>query len=322
MLFVIVIGGSFTVMSQTMSSIIRCLGYSRAASAGLMLGGIMNIILDPLFMFVILPDGMQVMGAAIATMLSNMISCSFFLFLYWRFSRRGIPLIRIRQMRPRKSSVSQIFSVGIPAALGVLLFDLTNIVIYRLSAGHGDIELAAIGIVLKAERLPLNTGVGLCLGMAPLIAYNYAAENYKRMQSVFNVARAVGVGFAIVCVVLYRGFAGEIMAAFIKDEGTVRYGTEFLKARCFATPLMFLCFSMVNFMQAIGNGRVSFWLAVLRQIVFNIPMLLVLDRLFGMSGIIWTQAVADFCTVVLSYVVYLRMKKGWMSAGRGDPLAL
>ena len=309
MFFVIVIGGPFTVLSSTMATILRSIGYSRDASLGLMMGGLLNIALDPLFMFVILPDGKQVMGAALATMISNMVSFTYF-FLTYRIRSVGTVLsLDPGKGRPSPQSLKSIFTVGIPAALSLLLFDLTNIIINRLSAGHGDIELAAIGIVLKAERLPLNTGIGICLGMIPLVAYNYSAKNYKRMKEFFNFARITGLVFSVICVILYRVFAPQIMKAFIHDEATVRFGTQFLKARCFAPPMMFLCFSMVNFTQAIGNGRMSFVLAVVRQLVFNIPLLLLLHHFFGMTGIIWTQLIADFCTVIVSYILYFRLKK-------------
>jgi len=195
----------------------------------------------------------------------------------------------------------------------VLLFDLSNIVINRLSAAHGDIQLAAIGIVLKAERLPLNIGVGICMGMVPLLAYSYSAGDRKRMDAIFRFGRIVGLCIGVTSVVLYYIFAPKIMQAFIGDADTVYYGTRFLRARCFATPLMFLCFSMVHFTQAIGRGRESFWLAVIRQIVFNIPILLLFNRLFGVMGIVWTQAVADTFTVIVSYIIYGRIRKreGW-----------
>ena len=169
--------------------------------------------------------------------------------------------------------------------------------------------LAAIGIVLKAERLPLNTGVGICLGMMPLLAYNYSSGNRKRMRQVWNFSRIVGLTFALICVVLYRLFASEIMGAFIQDEATVRYGTQFLQARCFATPMMFLCFSMVHYMQAIGKGKESFILALVRQLVFNIPILFLMNHLYGMSGIVWTQLIADCFTVAFSYLLYFKVRK-------------
>ena len=212
---------------------------------------------------------------------------------------------RIERIRPE--SLKNIFSIGVPAALSVFLFDLTNIVINRLSASHGDLELAAIGIVQKVERFPLNIGIGICLGMIPLIGYNYASGNYRRMKAFFTAARVAGLIVAAFSVVLYYLFAGRLVGAFIQEPETVRLGTEFLRARCFATPFMFLSFNMVNFMQAVNRGRESFWLCAIRQIGLNIPLLILLNRLFGMMGIVWTQAVADFLNVIISYIIYGRV---------------
>ncbi|MBO5460719.1 MAG: polysaccharide biosynthesis C-terminal domain-containing protein [Ruminococcus sp.] len=310
LLFVVVIGGLPTVLSNTMSSMLRNIGYSREAAFGLGMGGVLNVILDPLFMFVILPDGYEVAGAAIATMLSNVIAFLYFVMIYWRVREHTILTMPRRIERIRRDSMSSLFSVGIPAALSLLLFDLTNIVINRLSASHGDIELAAIGIVLKVERLPLNIGIGICLGMMPLVAYNYASKDFKRMKAFFSAARLAGIVVAVVSVIFYRFCAPYIMQAFISDADTVRFGTEFLQARCFATPFMFLSFHMVHFMQAVDRGKCSFYLAVIRQLCLNIPILFLLNYLFGMTGIVWTQTTADIINVVISYIIYNREIKG------------
>ena len=127
------------------------------------------------------------------------------------------------------------------------------------------------------------------------------------MKEIWNFSRIVGLIFAVFCVILYRIFAGQIIGAFIRDADTVMFGTRFLRARCFATPLMFLCFSMVHFMEALGKGKESFLLAVIRQLVFNIPILFLMNYLFGMDGIIWTQVIADFFTVIVSYMVYFKV---------------
>jgi putative MATE family efflux protein len=312
MFFVVVCGSLPVIMSNTLSSMLRSIGLSTKASFGLSFGGVLNIILDPLFMFVILGDGKQVMGAAIATLISNIVVVIYFIFTYLKAGKNTILRVRISEY-PSLSSLKAIFGVGLPAAAGIFMFDLCNIVINRLSASYGDIELAAIGIVLKAERLPLNIGVGICMGMVPLLAYNYSSGNTERMDAFFRFARAVGLVIGIISVILYYVFAPYIMKAFIENEQTVMYGTQFLRARCFATPLMFLCFSMVHFTQAIGRGKESFILAFIRQIVFNIPLLIILNRLFNMTGIVWTQATADFFTVVISYMIYFRVRKqeGW-----------
>ena len=313
MLFAVVIGGCPAILSNTLSALLRSIGLSSKASFGLSFGGLLNIVLDPLFMFVLLPDGKQVMGAAVATMLSNFAALTYFIAVYRKAETNTILRSRLGGKYPSAQSIRSLFGVGLPAALAIFLFDLCNIVINRLSAGHGDIELAAIGIVLKAERLPLNIGVGICLGMVPLLAYSYSSGNRERMDAVFRLGRAIGLIIGIVCVVMYYVLAPYIMRVFINDADTVYYGTRFLRARCFATPLMFLCFSMVHFTQAIGRGKVSFWLAVIRQLVFNIPLLFLLNMLFGTTGIVWTQAVADLLTVIVSYILYagIRKQEGW-----------
>ena len=108
---------------------------------------------------------------------------------------------------------------------------------------------------------------------------------------------------------MYYLFADRLITAFIADAETVRLGTAFLRARCFATPFMFLSFNMVNFMQAVNRGKYSFVLAATRQLALNIPILLVMNHFFGMSGIIWTQAIADACNAVVSYVIYHRVRR-------------
>lgn len=305
--FVVVIGAVPTVLANTMSAMVRNIGHSKEAGFGLGMGGVLNVILDPIFMFVIFPDGYQVAGAAVATMLSNVITLIYFIFTYQKLKGETVLSLPRRVEKIRKDSLSSLFSVGIPAAMSLLLFDLTTMVINRLAAGHGDTQLAAIGIVLKVERLPLNIGIGICLGMTPLVAYNYASKNHKRMKEFFSAARFAGLVISVMCVVFYRFCAPYIVRAFISDADTVRYGTEFLQSRCFATPFMFLSFHMVHFMQAVNRGKVSFQLAVIRQICLNIPILILLNHFFGMSGIVWTQLIADAINVVVSYIIYGRL---------------
>lgn len=308
--YVVAIGTLPTVLSNTMATMLRNVGYASMASFGLGMGGVLNILLDPLFMFVILPRGNEVTGAAIATLLSNCAAFLFFIVSYLRVQNKTVLKIPRRLEKIESHDQKMIYMVGIPAALSLLLFDLAAITINRLTASHGDLQLAAMGIVIKVERLSLNTNIGICLGMVPLVAYNYAANDYPRMRAFFSAARFAGLAVSLASVVLYYAFAPQLIRAFIADTETVRYGTQFLRARCFAPPFMFLSFHMVNYMQAIGRGKTSFLLAVIRQLVLNIPLLLLFNRLFGMSGIIWTQMIADALNVVASYIIYFRTDAG------------
>lgn len=140
MLFVVVVGGIPVIVSNTLSSMLRSIGLSSKASFGLSMGGLINITLDPLFMFVILPDGKQVMGAALATMLSNVIVLIYFIVTYGKACRETILSMDFRGEKPSRNSMRALFGVGIPAATGVLLFDMCNIVINKLASSYGDTE--------------------------------------------------------------------------------------------------------------------------------------------------------------------------------------
>ena len=305
--FVVVLGALPTVLSAVMSSMLRNVGFSREAAFGLSMGGLLNVVLDPLLMFVVMPDGYEVMGAALATMLSNCAAFVYFICIYRKVKDNSILALPKRVERIQKQSLQSLLGVGVPAGMSILLFDVSSMVLNRLSASYGDFQLAAMGIVLKVERLPLNIGVGICLGMMPLIAYNYASKNHQRMRSFFTTARLAGLCVAAVSVALYYFAAPWLIRAFIKEPNTALYGTQFLRSRCFATPVMFLSFHMVHFMQAVGRGKTSFSLAVIRQHCLNIPIMLLMNLVFGMDGIVWTQLVADCFNVLISYIIYHRV---------------
>ncbi len=307
-LCVIVIGAVPTVLSMTMGNLLRNVGCAKQAGFGVSLGGVINILLDPLFMFVILPRGNEILGAGIATALSNCIACGYFLTV---IARLKSPVLTLSQRvgMPKGAHLKSFFGVGLPAAVGPFLFDLDYIVIDRLMASYSDRALAAIGIVLKVERLPLNTGVGLCLGMVPLAAYNYAAGNLRRMDDVLTFARRAGIVFSLVSIVLYELFAPELIRVFLSDEVTVAYGSRFLRIRALATIVMFLSFIYVHFFQGVGRGGYALGLAVGRWAMINIPMLYLLNAIFGMPGIVWAQFVSDCIVALFSALFYRRFRR-------------
>ncbi len=305
---VIVIGAVPAILSMTLSNFLRSTGHAKQAGFGVSMGGIINIFLDPLFMFVILPKGYEVLGAGIATMLSNVIILSYFLTVIFR-DKDGILSLSPVNITASARNIYEVFAVGVPAAVAVTLFDITYIIIDKLASGYGDIPLAAVGIVLKAERLPLNIGIGLCQGMMPLAGYNYAAGNIARMKESVNFSRLVGLVFGFASVAMYEIFAPYIMRIFIEDAQTVELGTHFLRARTLATPFMFMCFHLVNFFQAVGMGGKALALGSARWVVFNIPLLFVMNWIFGMYGIVWTQVVADVMMAAVSLWVYRDFEK-------------
>lgn len=306
---VIVFGGIPTVLSNVLSNLLRSSGASKQAGFGITMGGLINIALDPLFMYVLLPSGYEILGVGIATCLSNCIACTYFLGVIYKLRKGSVISLSVKLGMPEKKSILSILNVGFPSALATLLFDLDYIVIDKLMVAYGDIALASIGIVLKAERLPLNVGIGICQGMMPIVAYNYSAKNYSRMNGTVRFSRRVGLITAAFSIVLYELTASYIMRMFIADAGTVSLGTDFLRIRILATPLMFLSFFTVYLFQGFGQGNKALFLGVMRWVVFNIPMLFILNGIIGMYGIVWSQVTADIFTVALSIYVYERYKK-------------
>jgi len=307
LLWVVVIGGIPSTLGLTMSHLLRSAGYSKESGTGLAIGGISNIILDPLFMFVLLPEGNEVTGAALATMLSNVITLGFFLITYRRLSGKSVLTVSPRYANLPKDLIRGIFSIGLPSALTALLANITSIIKNNLTAGYGDIELAAYGIVMKADMLPLNIGMGLCQGMMPLVAYNYASKNYPRMKSFTRAAQIAGMATACVFIILFEIFAYQIVWIFIRDEATIGYGMQFLRIACLATPFMISNFQKIYCLQAMGKGKESLILGVCRQGLFAIPTLLILNHFVGLYGVVAAQLLSDGMTFLFSTMIYRRV---------------
>ncbi len=309
LLLTAVTGGLPTVLSMSMPQLLRNAGYSKEAGLGVGLGSLLNVALDPLFMFVILPKGNEVLGAAVATMLSNVISLIYFIVMFRKV--RNVTVLdiprRIEDIGP--DNRRSMYSVGIPAALSIFFFDIVTIVINRLTASYGDIPLAAMGIVLKLERIPINTGLGICLGMVPLVAYNFGSGDRERMNSVFRLAAVSVIGFSCVCAALFMIFSRSFISAFIADEETISYGVMFLRGRCLSLPFMMIGYLVVNFMNAIGRGKKSFELAVIRHIMLLIPVMLIMNSIWGLTGLIWSQLTADVINTIVVILVYRKVMR-------------
>ncbi len=308
-MLVLVIGGIPTVLSNTLSNLIRSVGYANQASFGIAMGGVLNILLDPLFMFLILPSGYEVLGVGIATCISNYTACIYFFITLYRTRGKHVLTLNPKKGMPSKKSIRSVFAVGIPSSVATLLFDVDYVVLDRLMVGYGDIPLAAIGIVLKAERFPLNVGIGICQGVDPLIAYNFSSRNRERMDGIIRFARRIGLLIGIISVCLYEIFATVLLRFFIEDPETVLLGANFLRIRILATPFMFLCFSFVHIFNAFGEGGIALILGVTRWLIINIPMLFLLNYLFGIYGLVFSQLTSDVVMAAISFIIYYRYRR-------------
>ena len=293
-ILVIVIGSTPAILSLTLAHLLRNTGYSSQASFGLSLGGVLNIVLDPLFMFVLLPRGQEVIGAALATLISNVVGCGYLLFAFVQAQKKAPLSLNLRLARGLdRGHVRSLYTVGVPSAMLTGLFDLASISVNILSAAHNDLVLAAMGIVMKVERVPNAINIGLCQGMLPIVAYNYSSGNHARMKQTIRTARLYGMVVSAVAIVLLEIFAKPVTNLFLSTSGkdaadairTVGFAALFLRIRAAASPFQFTNYHTSFCMQAIGDGKATLLHAAVRELVFYIPIMILLDRIFGENGL-------------------------------------
>ncbi len=304
--WVIVIGGLPNIINMLMGNFLRSVGYAKEASMGIAGGGIMNIILDPIFIFLL---HMAVKGAAMATMLANSCAAIYFLIVFLRMRRRTSLSISPKNVQLPWTYIKQILAVGFPASIATILASVSNSVINKLTSAYGDIPIAAIGIVKKIDIIPMGIGMGLSQGMLPLVAYNYSAKNYERMKAISRFGRWSSVFFSIFCVVIFQFFATSLLRLFINDAETIEIGSRFLRIVCLSVPVMQMNFLTNTTFQAMGKGWQSLVLSACRQGLINIPLLFLMDHILGLFGIVWTQLIADSLTLALSMGLYSSILK-------------
>lgn len=306
---VLVIGSLPNLLALVLAHLLRNVGYSGQASFGLSFGGILNVFLDPLFMFVLLPSGCEVVGAALATLLSNIFSCVY-LFIVFLRTAREVPLSidPANAVKIPGEELQELLNVGIPSAILTGLFDLANIFVNLLAAAHSDLVLAAMGIVMKIERIPNAVNVGVCQGMLPIVAYNFSSGNRDRMQNTIRTARKYGLLVAAVSIVLLELTAPWATQLFLNTGSanaetallTVGYAAVFLRIRCLASPVQFINYHTSYCMQAMGDGKRTMLHAVVREIVFYIPLMYAFDCFFGQTGLASTLVIAESMSAVFA----------------------
>lgn len=298
-LWVVVIGGAPTMATLTMAHLLRGEGRARLASAGMMAGGFLNMALDPLLIF---GAGMDVSGAAIATAFSNLASMLFFAGVFCKIRRNSSlslspALFTLRYTGP-------VLSVGLAAAMAITLANLSAMTIVKLSSGYGDVAVAAYGIVKKIDQLPLCISTGLYQGFMPLVSYNYAAKNYKRMKDVAIFSWKASTVMLAFFVAAFLIFSEPILDAFIDDHETSALGASFLRIACLAVPLTGVNAQISYTLQAMGRGLPSAALITCRQGFLNIPILCLMDRFAGLYGMIWTQLIVEVIMLPVSLGMY------------------
>ncbi len=294
------------ILNVVMAYMVRSEGCTLHASIGTMSGCFLNMLLDPFF---ILPWGLDMgaAGAGLATFLSNCVACVYFFILLYVKRKSTFVCINPKMFRLRKEVVTGVCGVGIPAAIQNLLNVTGMTVLNNFTSSFGADAVAAMGIAQKINMVPMNVAFGFSQGIMPLISYNYASGNRKRMrQAIFFSARNTVSALAAIALCYYL-WAGNWIRLFIQNESIVAYGTSFLRGLCIALPFLCMDFLAVGVFQAVGMGKKAFFFAILRKIIMEIPAIFILNMLFPLYGLAYAQAVTEVILAVTAVLVLKRM---------------
>lgn len=298
-------GAAPAILNVVMAYMVRSEGASLHASIGTMSGCLLNILLDPIF---ILPQGLNMgaAGAGLATFLSNCAACAyFFLFLFIKRNNTYV-CIRPSMFGLKRPIVTGICSVGIPSSIQNLLNVTGMTLLNNLTASYGSDAVAAMGIAQKINMIPLYIALGLSQGIMPLVSYNYASGNRKRMKESIVFSIKISAVFMTAVSFCYFTGARTLISLFMKNSSIISYGAAFLHGLCLS--LVFLCmdFLVVGVFQACGMGKKAFVFALLRKIVLEIPALILLNMMFPLYGLAYAQFITE---VVLSIAAAITLKR-------------
>lgn len=299
-------GAAPAILNVVMAYLVRAQGSALHASIGTMSGCLLNIILDPFF---ILPQflGMGAAGAGLATFISNCVACAYFIVLVIVKRKSTFVSINPKHFTFKKEIVKGVFAVGIPAGIQNLLNVTSMTVLNNFMSSYGSDAVASIGIAQKTSMIPMYIALGFSQGIMPLVGYNYAAKNYKRMKSSIAFSAKIIISFMVLTTALYCIFAPNIIRMFMDNDIIVSYGAAFMRGLSLAQPLLCIDFLAVGVFQACGMGGKSLVFAFLRKIVFEIPALIILDKIFPMYGLGYAQLVSEAMLSIIATVVLIKM---------------
>ena len=292
---ILLAGTLFTMGNYILGQLLRGEGSVRYSILGMAAGTIANIALDPLFIFGL---GMEVRGAAVATVLGNAIGTGLSLWIY--ISGRAMLRPRRRFLRPRGDIVREIYWVGVPAALETLLTSAAYIVNNNLAVSYGELTVAAMGIAQKIMSLGNYIYQGFAAGVQPIMGYNYGAKNYRRMLDVLKAGLLIVSGVEVCVMLIYGLLAPLLVGIFTGSPEVVETGSKVLRALMWILPFVGATSMCRMSFQAMGKPMHAFGITMVRQLVLYIPLLLLLNRVFRFDGLIWAQPVTELIMMAVS----------------------
>ena len=292
------LGAPAIIFTLVPSNILRTEGMAVASMVGSITGALVNMILDPIFIFGL---NMGAGGAALATVLSNVVSAALLVVLLVAKSQRLS--MRLRDCPVQGTELREILVIGVPASITNLMQSFAMTLTNRFLLPYGTENVAALGIALKVNMIVMLIMVGFAFGAQPLLGYNYGANNRERLRGILKFDVLVQLVFSVVMTVVFLIFAPQIIRIFMSDSGVIQAGSRILRCMVITMPMMGIILVCTTLFQAAGKAMPAFLLSISRQGVALLLCMVVLSAVFGFYGVILAQAAADAVSVVLALVL-------------------
>ncbi len=308
------IGSIFIMSNYAIGQLLRSEGAAMPSITGMMIGTVLNIVLDPIFIFVF---GMGVKGAAIATVIGNAAGVLYYIYYY----KTGKTLVKfeISAIKFKASIIKEIFGIGLPASLSQLLMSVAMIISNNIAAGYGDVVVAGIGVSFKIMTIGTFVFMGFAAGCQPLTGFNYGAGNYSRVNEILVKGLLLTTGIGAVLSLAFGIFARPLIGVFASDmPQVIDKGVQILNAMKWSLIVLGGQMLANTTIQAFGKAKAALFLSILRQGVFFIPSLFILNAAWGFQGFIYAQPTADVLTTSVAILVLYNIVKNTEKTNKGS----
>lgn len=312
-----IISSIFNVFNVTMNNIVTSEGAAKTTMFALMAGAILNVILDPVFIYTL---DLGIAGAAIATAISQVVST--FVYLFYIFSRKSNFSFRFQDCYFAKSILAEIFKIGVPTLIFQLLTSLSIALISGIAKtkGYGDSVIAAMGDVTRIVSMGSLMVLGFIKGFQPIAGYNYGAGKFERLYAAIKTTIIWSTIFCVLYGFLIAVFSGQIISQFTKND-TVLITTGQKALTAYGISFFLFGFYTVysSLFLALGKAKEGFILGACRQGICFVPIIGILTLIWGMNGILYAQPVADVISALITVFMAVRLHKKLNSMGAHTP---
>ena len=298
-LVIVAFSGPFVLISNCFSNVLRAEGQSGRAMMGQLLGNLLNIVLDPIM---ILAFGWGIAGAAIATVIGNVVGAGYYI-LYFLRGKSSLS-IHIRDCSLKDGICTGVLSIGISASLGSLLMSVSQIIVNAQMANYDDMALAGMGVAMKVTMMTGMICIGFGQGVQPLLGYCTGAWLWERFKKIMRFSLSFALGLSAVMTVLCYLLRDRIVGAFLTDSAAFGYAVQFTNILLTTSFLFGVFYVLNNALQAMGASVQALVTNLSRQGLIYIPALFLLQAAFGVTGLAWAQPVADLLSTALVLALY------------------